>query len=176
MNFGAVVCKPKNPGCEQCPLAKKCFALKSNQVSLLPARTKKKSNVFRYFHFIVIRWRQKILLQRREAKDIWHGLYAPPVLERKSDRAPSAAQVSHFINEIFGHPHLEMKMSSPAQQQLLSHQTIIGRFHYVDLLAAPKKINSQYVWVNEKTIHDYGKPKMVAQMDFYIPLRKVRKR
>lgn len=42
MNFGALVCTPKNPFCSTCVLSKKCYALKNNCVETLPVRTKRK--------------------------------------------------------------------------------------------------------------------------------------
>lgn len=164
MNFGAVVCKPKNPECISCSLVKKCFAYQNDMVGSLPVRTKKKSNALRHFHFIVIRWKQKILLQRRETKDIWQGLYTPPVIEKASSRSPHKAQVNSFVAGIIGHGNIAILNSTAAQHQLLSHQTISGRFHHLNLLAAPGKTDAQYVWVSKKTIHDYARPKMIVAM------------
>jgi len=165
MNFGALVCKPKNPDCTTCPLSGKCFALRNDLVDQLPARTKKKSNTLRHFHFIVLHWRGKFLLARRSEKDIWYGLYAPPVMERNSARTPSVSLLNSFVLGLVGHADLVKTQSSPALQQLLSHQTIIGRFHHFNLLSAPRKLSREYVWVTGKTFHVYGKPKMVAEMN-----------
>ncbi|HUR31818.1 MAG TPA: A/G-specific adenine glycosylase [Saprospiraceae bacterium] len=161
MNFGALVCKPK-PLCNECPLAVKCYAHQHNLSSILPARTKKKLNRTRYFHFIVIHYRGKMLLQRRESNDIWKGLFAPPLLEQKSARAPSKSQVASFIENNIGHACFEHVKSSNPIQQLLTHQTIIGRYYHMKLLCSPKKLPESFVWVNDKTIHSLGKPKMVA--------------
>jgi A/G-specific adenine glycosylase len=164
MNFGAIVCKPKNPACDTCPLSTRCYALQHSMVGDLPVRTKKKSNVLRHFHFMVIHWNGKILLQQRGAKDIWHGLYTPPVLERNSPRAPASTQFVSFVKDLVGHSSLEIISSSPTQQQLLSHQTIIGRFHHIKLLSAPKEKAEYHVWVTRKSIQDLARPKMIFQM------------
>ena len=79
MNFGALVCKPKGALCSTCPLSIKCYAFQNEMVELLPVRSKKTINRIRYFHFVVFHYRGKILLQRNEGKDIWRGLYAPPL-------------------------------------------------------------------------------------------------
>lgn len=172
MNFGALVCKPKNPICSACPLSDKCYALRNDLVDQLPARTKKKSNTTRHIHFIVLHWRGKFLLERRSAKDIWHGLYAPPVMERNSDRTPSGHLINSFVSALVGEAGFVKAHSSPTLQQLLSHQTIIGRFHHINLLTAPRKLSAEYVWVTDKSFHTFGKPKMVAEMNLELSPKK----
>jgi A/G-specific adenine glycosylase len=168
MNFGALVCKPANPACTKCPLSQKCFALQNGMVTTLPARSKKKAVVFRHFHFVVITWRDKILLQRRDTKDIWQGLYTPPMMERKTTRAPSLKQLESFVENIAGLSGIEVLQSSPAQQQLLSHQTIVGRFHFIRLLSPPHALEDAYVWVTKKSIDNYARPKMIAHMPMHV--------
>ena len=162
MNFGALVCKPK-PLCNICPLNTKCFAYNNDMVSKIPVRSKKKTNRIRYFHFIVIHYREDLLLQRREGNDIWKGLFSPPLLEQKSARAPSKVNITSFVEDNIGHAQFEYVESSEATEQLLTHQTIIARYHHVRLLKAPKKLSGSYVWVNDKTIHTLGKPRIVAK-------------
>ena len=36
MEFGALVCSPRNPQCGICPVKKLCFAFKENRVEELP--------------------------------------------------------------------------------------------------------------------------------------------
>jgi A/G-specific adenine glycosylase len=164
MNFGALVCKPKSALCIACPLSKKCFAFTNNAVNELPVRPKKKNNILRYFHFVVIHYRGKILLHRRDAKDIWRGLYVPPLVERNSSRSPSKDQIHSFAEKITGQDHQWFMDSSTSFQQVLSHQTLHGRFHHIKLLSPPKKLDSAFIWVTGKTQHEYGKPKMIVEM------------
>jgi A/G-specific adenine glycosylase len=164
MNFGALICKPKSALCHSCPLSKNCYAYTHHAVDDLPVRSKKKTSTLRYFHFIVIHYRGKILLHRRDAKDIWHGLYVPPLVERNSSRSPSMVQIHAFVEKITGQDHQQFMESSSSVRQLLSHQTIHGRFHHIKLLSPPKKLDSPYTWVTHKTMHEYGKPKMIVEM------------
>ena len=165
MNFGALVCKPKGALCNTCPLSKKCYAFQHDLVDVLPVRSKKKMNTVRHFHFIVFHYRGRFLLQRREGNDIWRGLYAPPIMERNSPRTPSLAQLNLFAAKIIGHIKMNLSVSSATVRQLLSHQTIIGRFHHITLLRPPTALSEDYIWVSNKTIHQYGKPKMIVEMN-----------
>ena len=164
MNFGAIICKPGTAMCEMCPLTKKCFAYQHDMVELLPVRSKKKTNKVRHFHFLVIHYKGKIVLQRREERDIWRGLYTPPMIESGSSRKPPPANMKQMVLKLFGNVSFDLTTSSPVIQQLLSHQTLIGRFHSIELLSTPKKLSEPFVWVTQKTINDYGKPKMVMEM------------
>ena len=163
MNFGAIICKPGAALCTVCPLSKKCFAFQHNMVESLPVRSKKKMNKIRYLHFLVIHHKGKILLQRREEKDIWRGLYTPLMIESGSSRKPSLSSMKQMISKLFVDLSFDVTSSSTPVRQLLSHQTIIGRFHSIELSSKPIKISDPYVWVTKKTINDYGKPKMVVE-------------
>lgn len=164
MNFGALVCKPKLALCEECPLSKRCYAFQHHLVETLPVRSKKKLNRHRYFHFIVFHFRDKILLQRREEKDIWRGLYTPPLLERNSERIPSGVRIRSFANHKVGHDQVEIIKTTSPVRQLLSHQTIVGRFTHIRLLAPPLLVPEEHTWASKKNVQDLAKPKMVAEL------------
>lgn len=163
MNFGALVCTPKNPICSTCVLSKKCYALKNNCVETLPVRTKKKTNTSRYFHFIVVVWKDKVLMQKRFEKDIWQGLYTPLLIETKSTRKPSAQKLLSAISGIVGNEHLQHTKSTTAKKQLLSHQTINGRFHFYALSQKPGKLPENFEWVSRAELDRLPKPKMIVE-------------
>lgn len=174
MNFGALICKPK-PLCDKCPLATGCYAYKHNLSSSLPVRTKKKLNRIRYFHFIVIHYRGKILMQRREANDIWRGLYAPPVIEHTSERSPLKKHIASFIGNLAGHNHIEYISSTGTAKQILSHQTIHGSFHHISLLSPVKTNQPLSVWASENNLRKLAKPKLVGMgIDSYFKLSLVK--
>ena len=59
MELGALICKPTNPLCNQCPISKKCKSLKKNDFDL----TKKiKKNIDKYFILKVYKRDQRYLL------------------------------------------------------------------------------------------------------------------
>lgn len=161
MNFGALVCKPKGALCTTCLLSKRCYAFRQDQVDTLPVRSKTKTSTLRHLHFIVFEYRGKRLLVRREGKDIWRGLYAPPVLETLSDRIPADKKIRELAETLLRHAEIERYESSEIIEQILSHQVLRGRFHYVRVLSSPKNRGDDGVWVGQKTKGSYGLPKMV---------------
>ncbi len=81
MELGARVCKPKNPDCENCCVQNYCEAFKKGVVLNLPVKEKKVKVEKRFLHFYILRTNGSILLQRRNEKDIWAGLYQFPHIE-----------------------------------------------------------------------------------------------
>ena len=163
MNFGALVCKPK-PVCDSCPLSLKCYAHKNNLASALPLKTKKKENKHRYFHFIVLHYRGKILLQQRLNNDIWKGLYAPLLIEQYSSRSPARSKIVTTIKNTIGCDEFEFLKSTGRTKQILSHQTIHARYYHVNIVNPRKKLPEEFVWLGKKTIDAVGKPKLIAEM------------
>jgi len=82
MELGALICRPKNPDCEQCPLMKCCKAFSSKKQQEFPVRnkkTKKKLRVFHYFAFLDSDF-NTVLIQRKN-RDIWRNLWEFPMIE-----------------------------------------------------------------------------------------------
>ena len=85
MEFGAMQCTPKQPLCTSCPLEDSSQSRANNSIASRPQKIKPKAVKNRFFHYLVpFDNEQNTLLQRREGKDIWHGLYEFPLIE--SDR------------------------------------------------------------------------------------------
>ena len=56
MDFGATVCTPKNPNCNQCPFSEQCFAFLNRSINQLPVKNKniqKKKSIPELLHFIM---------------------------------------------------------------------------------------------------------------------------
>lgn len=162
MNFGALVCKPKNPACSFCPLHRTCYAFNADLVAALPAKSKIKANRLRYFHFLVMHYRGKILVEQRDQKDIWNGLFILPYLETPSERKPAAKSINKKLLHDLGHEFFQFNHSSKATSQVLSHQTIIGRFHHFTLTEKPKRAGKNQRWVSQLTLGTLAKPKIMV--------------
>jgi A/G-specific adenine glycosylase len=160
MNFGALVCKPR-PRCEVCPLASRCYAFQHGVTDLLPVKIKKKENITRHLHFIIIHRKKEVLFIKRTGKDVWKDMYVPPYIETSSTRAPSATSLLAWILENTGTSNIERLHSSPPFRQVLSHQTIVARFHHVKINAGSKK-PAYAKWLSLKTVSSVAKPRIVV--------------
>ena len=127
MDFGATVCKPV-PSCEICPLNKRCIAFASAIQLQLPVKEKKIVKRTRWFYFLVVRYRNKEYIRKREAKDIWQNLYEYILLEMPGAKTTGAIQASKEFRAIFKGTSYTIGEVSVEYQQQLTHQTIVGRF------------------------------------------------
>ncbi len=79
MDLGATCCKRTQPTCPTCPLQTDCRALATQSQTAFPGRKPHKPTPSRQRWFAVaIRPSGEVLLQKRPAKGIWGGLWAPP--------------------------------------------------------------------------------------------------
>jgi A/G-specific adenine glycosylase len=78
MDFGGLVCTPKNPHCATCPVAVSCRALHAGTVAERPVLGPKKNIITVHKVAGLIRWQEKIFIQQRKASDVWGGLWEFP--------------------------------------------------------------------------------------------------
>ncbi len=79
MEIGALVCKPKNPDCNQCPLIEVCEGARSKDVLNYPVKIKKINIKKRTIDYLFIKSDQYYYLNKRGKGDIWQGLYDFPL-------------------------------------------------------------------------------------------------
>ena len=124
MDFGATICKPKNPDCAACPLMDSCLAKQDNLISELPLKTKKVAIKKRYFIALYIETSHGIALQKREEEDIWKGLYQLPSFELKAFTKNLELQVNEILKREFPAEHFKLIELGKMQKQKLSHREI----------------------------------------------------
>src|ERR1700761_7324667 len=84
MEFGAMLCKPKNPACGTCPVRTGCYAFLNNATTTLPVKINNLKVRERYFNYIVMVNGDEILLNKRGETDIWANMYDLPLVETAS--------------------------------------------------------------------------------------------
>lgn len=127
MDFGALICKPALPNCASCPFSDSCRAFDQGIIDLLPIKSKKIKVKNRYFHYLFILKENKVYLRKRNQKDIWQGLFEPPLIEAEKMltnrevqfRVESKYQVSIRIRKLI------------YLKQRLTHRLVHGVFYEV---------------------------------------------
>jgi A/G-specific adenine glycosylase len=128
MDFGALLCKPQVPLCTTCPLKNKCVAFKHGRVDELPVKKKKIAIKNRWYYYVIIIYKNKVLVRKRETKDIWQNLYEFVLHESSKPLPPAAIKNLPEIHTFSGKAKHDTKWLSTPYQQKLSHQTIHCRF------------------------------------------------
>jgi len=78
MELGALICKPKQPICEQCPITTFCEAFKSNRQQFFPVKNKQKVVPKYYIAVGVIFQDNQILIVQRQPDGLLGGLWEFP--------------------------------------------------------------------------------------------------
>ena len=159
MEFGAMQCAPKKPYCLLCPLKDGCLALAQGKIQQLPVKVKKGTIKLRYFNFVVfLDPAERTLLQRREGKGIWQGLYQFPLIEGKSPF--QRAEIVQQIKEDFPayEPVSVDRFNDDPILHKLSHQHLSTTFWIVHLKSP---LSDGVPW---STIKKYPVPVLIADM------------
>ena len=118
MELGALICTPKKPKCEECPLNNSCAGFAKNTFLNFPVKAKKTKQRNRYFNFIVIEHDGLFYIQKREGKGIWQNMYQFPLIETEKE-------MTEWNEEIKGITALSV---SNTVKHILSHQIIFAKF------------------------------------------------
>jgi A/G-specific adenine glycosylase len=128
MDFGAIICKPKNPQCGDCPLKNKCVAVLEGKVDFLPVKTGKIIKKLRWFYYLIVEYNGKIYVRKRAPKDIWENLYEFVLLETDKLIPPAKLKSLDFYKNIADVNKTEILKISKVYKQQLTHQTLQGSF------------------------------------------------
>lgn len=162
MDFGALVCSPKKPACQRCPLASHCGALAADTVALLPIKSKKIQRRKRYFHFLILRLPDgATLIEKRDTTDVWGDLYQFPLLENEQ---PLLEVQALFLSPQWPTwlPKQQLcllKTAAPRKQQL-THQEITAYFYEFDTTVFPN-LPKNAVLCHRNDLGDYAFPKII---------------
>ena len=137
MDFGAVICKPQSPLCEQCYQKKDCVALSINAIKELPVKSKSIQIKERWFDYFILIYKKQLYIRKRTTKDIWEQLNEFVLLE-STDGFANAAITKKYIYDIVGNGKVVARPIGKPIMQKLSHQHIHGRFTLIELEKTPR--------------------------------------
>lgn len=162
MDFGATVCKPKQPNCFSCSLSKHCKAMHLDLISLLPVKAKKIQKRTRYFYYIVVEHENQVMLRKREGKDIWLHLYDFPLIETTTPLTLDALRETKDWKAFFEGVPYEFSGCSKIFKQTLSHQKIEAMFIRIkgNEKLKPRHINN--ICIDWGAIDTFAKPKVIT--------------
>ena len=128
MDFGSMVCKPKNPSCSSCMISKKCIAFKNEMVDLLPVKANKSKIKTLYFEYLVVNNNDHLLIERID-EGLWKNLYQFPV--NVSNTKKNKSEITKFFKDKYNLESLNLKMiNSEYIQHKLSHILIKSTFWF----------------------------------------------
>ncbi|MFD0795194.1 A/G-specific adenine glycosylase [Mucilaginibacter litoreus] len=165
MEFGAMLCKPKNPACGICPVRIGCYAFKNNAITTLPVKINKIKVRKRYFNYLLIFKNGKILINKRGENDIWANMYDLPLIE--SSELLEIEQVMTLVRENIYGVNVTLKDNSGIIKHILTHQQLFIRFLVFTEL--PKKLHGGWFYTDITNLDNLALPKSVFKFikDFF---------
>jgi A/G-specific adenine glycosylase len=148
MEMGAMICTPKQPKCEDCPLKEKCLALAHKTIESRPVKKGKTKVTERFFHYLIFDSEKETIIEQRKGKGIWQNLYQFPVIE--TFNLNEEIDISGFGNKV---------SESTIKKHVLSHQRIYAKFHHFNSI--PSNLNENWLKIKQSDIQDYPLPRII---------------
>ncbi|MBS7565875.1 A/G-specific adenine glycosylase [Mucilaginibacter sp. Bleaf8] len=131
MEFGAMLCKPKNPACGICPVRTGCEAFKHNAINYLPVKLKTVKIKERFFNYFLITDDDRFLMNKRGGNDIWANMYDLPLIETPellpAHEVIQLPQAQHYFGK-----NVKIKEAFGLQKFALTHQRLTVRFIHIE--------------------------------------------
>jgi A/G-specific adenine glycosylase len=158
MEFGAMLCKPKNPCCDICPVRLGCYAYANNAVADLPVKLNKLKIRERFFNYFLITDGDTILMNKRDDKDIWANMYDLPLIETSSLLDMEELVLLPQVKEFFGG---DIKMAAPpvVKKHVLTHQRLYVRL--ITLQNVPVKLKEDWFFTPVDDMKKLAIPRIV---------------
>lgn len=165
MDFGALHCTPSNPSCGTCPFNDTCQAFLQGLISIIPFKSKKIKKRNRYIHYIVISDQTKTIVNRRDKKDIWKGLYDFPSIELENSHQLPTQCIESKILEIVKLDKVEFKVekSIKLNKHILTHQNLYIEIHKVKIGINLSLIDAEFIIVDSKNHQSLAFPIILSK-------------
>ena len=154
MDFGATCCTPQNPHCDSCPLRDICQAQAAGTVAERPVKQGRTKIRDRYFHYLHLQADGQTLLHRREAGDIWQGLYEFPLIETSEVTDFTTLIQSEPFRTWLGKRPFTLCEIHPMARHQLSHQRLHTTFYRIELEQLPSIEGT--ICIHEEELGDYA--------------------
>ncbi len=156
MELGALVCRPKSPDCEACPLQGHCRSV--NDPESLPTASIKKKLPTRYaVAYLVQREDGAILLRKRDEKGMLGGMMEVPTTPWLDQKPGPNVVKSHAPLEVVGWEVLEGYV-----KHTFSHFHF--HIHVNRIQVSDQSDHHQAVWVQRENLHQKALPTVMKKV------------
>ena len=165
MEMGAIVCKPVQPLCQNCPVLSFCEAYKKGTVNQLPVKLNKvkvKTRVFNYFYFNL---NGAFYMEKRTQKDIWENMYQLPLIE--TNNPVNNSELKLMLAEKQWGDSLDINFEMDLSHQL-THQKILVKVWSCSLDNKSFRSEKDWIKVDEVSYKKYPIPKLIEKIVLHL--------
>ncbi len=158
IELGAVICTPRSPRCESCPIADSCRARAKGTQSRIPAKKPPPVRTPIYFASVLIHnARNRLAVTSRPDTGLWAGLSQAPTVER-TDRPSTPAEIRRKLG-------LPPGRGSLRRVTRFDFKTTHRECHF-EVFAAPPPANPPSTW-------SFLTPARIANLPLSSPQRRI---
>lgn len=161
MEFGALYCRPQNPDCTNCIFNDKCDAYRTKKVNLLPVKAKKTKVSNRYFNYLILLENGFTYIQKRQAKDIWKGLYEFYLIESDKKLSEKELLKHNELEKILKGKSIGKLKVSAEYKHVLSHQNLHTRFYQIEMKKSVNTLKLKKVKIEQ--LHQFAFPRLIEK-------------
>lgn len=145
MELGETICLPNGKvQCEKCPLQTYCLAKEKNMTEELPVREKKTKRKIEEITVFILRYKEKVALQKREEKGLLAGMYQFPNEKGKKTKKQ--------IQEILENWNLEAKQIQKVGEAVHIFSHI--EWHMIGYEVQVKEKNEIFEWITKEQLEN----------------------
>ncbi len=164
MDLGSMVCTRSRPACDICPLNGLCESNKAGTQALFPKSKPKKSRPHKHRWFLLHRFANKLLLERRPEQGIWGGLWSLPEIEQL-DSLPDwqikqmgdSAKYNNIREKMLKHQFSHFDLSISLVEIDVAESFVRSQLNQV-------QESTRYQWVAWEDLQHHGLPAPVEKI------------
>jgi len=158
MDLGATLCTRSKPACNTCPLNKDCLGLEQDIVASLPRKKAARGIPTRKAVFIIMRDKERILLQKRPPNGIWGGLWSLPEIEGE----PNTRAIKTYCWQQY-QMNIKKLKTLPSFRHTFSHYHLEIQPMLADIGQKTAQImeDGKQIWYNPQEPAQIGLPKPI---------------
>ena len=160
MDLGALICTPRNPKCNICPMASHCLAKAKKLTADYPEKAPKKTIPTREAQFILLHnvKRSVIYLEKQPSQGLWGGLWSLPKLE-KNACAITHIQTTHALQTQTSLPLPMLKHAFTHFKLNLYPSALCVQTHNLNQI-----LPENGRWIDISALSTFGLPKPIKQI------------
>ncbi|MCX5876943.1 MAG: A/G-specific adenine glycosylase [Deltaproteobacteria bacterium] len=160
MELGALICLPRSPRCDECPIHDHCEAFAQEVVSERPVAGKPKEIIHITMVNGVLQHQGKIYIQKRLPDDVWPNLWEFPGGRIEEGETPEEALVREYAEET-GFAIHDLKKIATIKHSFTKYRVTLHCYHCrLRGSAIEPVLNAaqEYRWANPDELENFAFP------------------
>jgi A/G-specific adenine glycosylase len=155
MELGALICVPRNPKCDICPVNNFCRAREKNIQNILPIKTPKAKKQLKKMMVAYVVFEDQLLLEKRGTEGLLANLWGFPIIEVKEDHPTK--EMMAYLEENYG-LHVTEEAVITTKKHVFTH--LIWDMTFVRFKASSIPIieDPEVAWIHPEAIRNYPLP------------------